>query len=199
MKNKEMYLLIGVALVVGLLVGILVSKGGKRSTPETQIASPQAPAVNYQQQIQMLQGVVKTDPNNRNAWVELGNTYFDSNQPMQAVEAYAKALELNPNDPNTLTDQGVMFRQLGWFDKAIDNFNKAGKVEPNHLQSLYNLGIVYRYDLQDFPKAVQAWKRYLQYAPPGPAADKIRGEVEMMEKHPPLPEGGVPGMVPKRP
>lgn len=198
MKNKEMYLLVGVALIVGVLVGILVSKG-KQGTPAPQIASPQAPAVNSQQQIQMLQGLVKSEPGNRNAWVELGNNYFDANQPMQAVEAYAKALELNPNDPNVLTDQGVMFRQLGWFDKAIDNFNRAGKLDPNHLQSLYNLGIVYRYDLNDFPKAVQAWKRYLQLAPPGPAAEKLRGEVEMMEQHPPLPGGTLPGMTPKQP
>lgn len=190
MKNKEMLLLIGVALIVGLLVGILVSKGGKRTESAPQVTAPQAPAVNYQQNIQMLEGVVASDPKNRNAWVELGNNYFDSNQPMKAVEAYGKALELNPADPNVLTDQGVMFRQLGWFDKAIDNFEKAAKIDPSHLQGLYNLGIVYRYDLGNFPKAIEAWERYLQASPAGPAADKVRGEVEMMKQHPEMPAGG---------
>ncbi|NIQ93302.1 MAG: tetratricopeptide repeat protein, partial [Desulfuromonadales bacterium] len=98
------------------------------------------------------------------------HNYFDSNQYVQAVEAYDKALELDGNDPNVLTDQGVMFRKLGWYDRAVQNFRKANQLNSLHTQSLYNLGIVYRYDLNDFEKAIEAWEKFLSIAPPGPSA-----------------------------
>jgi len=189
MKNKEMVLFIGVALIVGLLVGIMVSKGKDKSAKPQMSAAQSAPQVNYQQNIQMLETVVAKDPQNRQAWVELGNNYFDSQQPMKAIEAYTKALELNPNDPNVLTDQGVMFRQLGWFDKAIASFEKANQVDPQHLQSLYNLGVVYRFDLQDFVKAKEIWKKYLELSPTGPASDRIRSDLQEMDARPVVPPG----------
>jgi len=190
LKNKETLLLIGAALIIGLLVGILLSKG-KQGSPEPQMTSGQPPAVNYQQSIKMLEGLVATDPKNRGAWVELGNNYFDSSNPMKAIEAYDKALALDGNDPNVLTDQGVMFRQVGWYDRALANFTKANQLDPRHLQSLFNLGVVYRYDLNDFPKAKVAWQKYLEISPVGPAADKIRSEVEFIDSHPNLPAEAV--------
>lgn len=190
MKNKETVLFVVVALVVGLLVGVIFSKGKEKGATQSQVSSAQsAPQVNVQQTIKMLEGVVATDPKNRNAWVELGNTYFDSQQPMKSIDAYTKALELNGNDPNVLTDRGVMYRQLGWFDKAIDDFKKANQVDPRHIQSLYNLGVVYRYDLQDFVSAREAWKRYLEISPTGPSADKIRELINEIDTQPVIPPG----------
>lgn len=177
--KKETVLLIAVTLIVGVLVGVLVSKGGKKTRPAA-TGAPSAPAVNYQQNIKMLEGIVASDPTNRNAWVELGHNYFDSDQPVKAIEAYAKALELNPSDPNVLTDQGVMFRRLGWFDRAVENFVKAHEIDSGHPQSLYNLGVVYRYDLQDFEKAREAWSKYLALNPSGPGSDQVRAELESL-------------------
>jgi cytochrome c-type biogenesis protein CcmH/NrfG len=181
--KKETLLLIVIVLIVGVLVGILVSKGGRKPA-QAPSAPPQAaaPAVNQQQTIQMLEGLVAKDPNNRNAWVELGNNYFDSDQPVKAIEAYGKALALGPDDPNVLTDQGVMFRRMGQYDRAIDNFSKAATLDPTHAQSIYNLGVVYRYDLQDFPKAKEAWSKFMALNPSGPAAEQVRAEMQMMEQ-----------------
>ena len=185
--KKETVLLIVITLIVGVLIGVLVTKGGKKTGPAP-TGAPPAPAVNYQQNIKMLEGIVASDPANRNAWVELGHNYFDSDQPVKAVEAYNKALELDPNDPNVLTDQGVMFRRLGWFDRAVENFTRAHEVDPGHRQSLYNLGIVYRYDLQDFEKAREAWAKYLVLSPSGPGSDQVRAEMEFLETQSAMPK-----------
>lgn len=189
--KKETVLLVVIALVVGLLVGILVTKGG-RSKESARVATsgaPAAPTVNSQEQIRILQDLVAREPGNRNAWVQLGHLYFDSNQPALSVDAYDKALAIDANDPDVLTDQGVMFRQLGWFDKAIDNFERASRIRPNHPQSLFNLGVVYRYDLNDFPRAIEAWSRFLDINPTGPGAEQIRTELEFMRSHPTPPSG----------
>lgn len=177
--KKETLFFIAVALIVGVLVGVLVSKGGRGSAP-VQGAAPAAPAANMQQNIQLMEKMVAAEPGNRGAWVQLGNAYFDSRQPVQAIEAYNRALELDPNDPDVLTDQGVMFREMKWYDRAIENFNKANELNPAHPQSLYNLGVVYRYDLNDLNRAREVWTRYLEINPSGPGADQIRREMEAL-------------------
>ena len=177
--KKETILLIVICSVVGMLVGLIVSNSKDNSASATQVANP-APAINYQQKIRALEEILAKEPENRKVWVELGHTYFDSDKPMKAIEAYDKALEMDGDDPDVLTDQGIMYRRFGWFDKAIDNFNKANALNPDHPQSLYNLGIVYRDGLQDTDKAKEAWTRYLQVVPSGPGADKVRTMLDHM-------------------
>lgn len=188
--KKETILLVVISLIVGGLIAVIITNMQNRSQQSAVTASAPAaaPAVNHQQQITMLEGIVAKEPANRNAWVQLGHSYFDSDQPMKAIEAYAKALELGGGDANLLTDQGVMYRRLGWFDKAIKNFEEANKLNPNHQQSLYNLGIVYRYDLQDFPKAIEVWEKFVAINPDGPGSAQVRAELEFLKNHPATPQ-----------
>lgn len=190
-KGNESPLLLVMAFIIGVLVGVLGSMffGGSSTAPVATSPPPVAPpaaAVNWNQKIDTLLQVTAADPGNRNAWVQLGHAYFDTDQPMKAVDAYDKALALDGNDPNVLTDQGVMFRKLGWFDRAIENFEKSNQIDPRHTQSLFNMGIVYRYDLNKFDEAIQAWKKLLALNPPEPMASQVRSEVEFLETHPPV-------------
>jgi len=195
--KKDTLLIAVVALIVGFLLGLLAGQKSGSPVPATAVNRPAPvggpmPTVNLQQKINELKNIVAAAPDNRQAWVALGNEYFDSNQFMESIDAYDKALEIEPNDPNVLTDQGVMFRRLGWFDRAIGNFSRAAEVDPNHAIGLYNLGVVYRYDLQDFPKAIEAWERYMATNPTGPGADQVRQELEFLKSHPPIPASNMP-------
>ncbi len=186
--KKETILFVVLALAAGILIGVIVSNSKRDSSSSVPAAIPApAPVVN-QQQTTILEGIVAKEPDNRNAWIRLGHNFFDSDQPMKAIEAYARALELNANDPNILTDQGVMYRRVGWFDKAINNFEKASSIDKNHQQSLYNLGIVYRYDLQDFEKAIMVWEKFVAIDPGSPGANQVRSELELLKKHPEIPK-----------
>ncbi len=189
--KKETIVFALVALIIGVLTGVIYSNWKRDTAPQAGSggAPPSTtgvPLVNYQQQIATLEGIVAREPDNRNAWVQLGNNFFGSDQPIKAIEAYEKALELGPDDPDVITDQGTMFRSVGWYDRAISNFQRAAELDPNHLQSRYNMGVVYRYDLQDFPRAIEAWENFLALSPGG-NVDQIRAEVEFMKNHPPMP------------
>lgn len=178
--KKETILLIVITMTVGALAGVIFTNAKKNTgTGNQSIAS--APAIDYQQKINSLEAILAKDPDNRNAWVQLGHSYFDANQPMKAIDIYDKALEMNDNDPDVLTDQGIMYRRVGWFDKAIGNFEKANRLNPRHVQSLFNLGIVYRDDIGDQEKAKAAWSRYLEIAPAGKGADRVRIMIDHME------------------
>jgi cytochrome c-type biogenesis protein CcmH/NrfG len=180
--KKETLLIAIVALIAGGIIGFIA--GQKASGPSAPVTSGApvgaAPTVNLQQKLTELKNIVASDPANFQAWVALGNEYFDSNQFMDSIEAYDKALEIQPNSPDVLTDQGVMFKRLGWFDRAIQSFNKASEVDPTHATS----GIVYRYDLQDFAKAETAWTHFLEISPTGPGSDRVRQDLEFLRSHP---------------
>lgn len=186
--KRETLLIAVVTLVAGCIIGFIA--GQKSSAPTAPVTSGSTggpvPTVNLQQKISELKNIVAADPANFQAWVALGNEYFDSNKFMDAIEAYDKALAIQPNSPDVLTDQGVMFKRLGWFDRAIGNFKKANEIDPTHATSVYNLGVIYRYDLQDFPKAQEAWTRFLEISPTGPGSDRVRQDLEFLRTHPPV-------------
>lgn len=176
--KKETVLYIVVALVIGLLGGYLVfslsTANRQAELPASGIPMGGGSPADTQTRIAEAEKIVARDPQNVQAWISLGNDYFDTAQPQKAINAYGKALELNPNNPNVLTDQGVMFRQVGWYDKALANFEKAQKVDPKHLQSLYNIGVVYREDMKQPDKAFQIWARYLEMDSTSPTAQQIK-------------------------
>ncbi|QWV95219.1 tetratricopeptide repeat protein [Geomonas oryzisoli] len=185
--NKENVLTIVVALIVGLLGGYLIFNiAGQNKVPEVAMSVPQGAGspTDYQRRIVEAEKIVAADPKNLQAWIQLGNDYFDTDQAQKAVNAYGKALELDPNNLNVMTDQGIMYRKIGWYDKAIANFEKAQSIDPKHLQSLYNLGVVYLQDLKQPDKAKEIWTKYLQFDSTSPTAQQIKNDMAGLNQMP---------------
>jgi cytochrome c-type biogenesis protein CcmH/NrfG len=186
--NKESTLIAAVALIVGLLGGYLIfsiSNTGKVQQQNATIPVGTGSPTDYTQRIAQAEKVVANDPKNLNAWISLGNDYFDTEQTQKSINAYGKALEIEPNNPNILTDQGVMFRKVGWYDKALANFEKATKIDPNHLQSIFNTGVLYAVDLKDHVKARPYWKRVLELDPNGPTGMQVKNMMQGGGEAPP--------------
>ncbi|HET8732377.1 MAG TPA: tetratricopeptide repeat protein [Anaeromyxobacteraceae bacterium] len=153
-------------------------------------ASNNAGAASFDQQIALTRQMVEKDPKNVQAWVTLGNLYFDSfkaggdRQRAQAsVDAYGKALELAPNNPDVLTDQGVMYRDLGQNDKALANFLKANQIAPGHMQSLMNAGVVYSETGQP-KKAEEAWMKVIATDKTGQFASQAGNAIAQLRQQP---------------
>ena len=157
-----------------------------------QMAPPGAPApapkgpdpLESASKIKTLKEIVKKDPKNLPAWVELGNLYFDTDQPKEAIEAYSQYLAIKPDNPDVRTDMGIMYRSLGQFDKAIEEFRKAAQSDSKHVNSRYNIGLVLLHDKQDIKGAVKAWEDYLKVDPNSERAQRIRAQIEKMKAMP---------------
>jgi tetratricopeptide (TPR) repeat protein len=198
MKKETAILYIVIAFLVGFVLGAIVGilwKGKKdiRQTampPQPQMVLPQAsapapeepPPAEVAAKIQTLKDIVKNDPKNLAAWVELGNLYFDSKQPKEAIEAYSKYLAAKPDNADVRTDLGIMYRSIGEFDRAIEEFRKAAQSDPKHANSRYNIGIVLLHDKQDIKGAVNAWEDYLKVDPKSERAQRISAQIEKMKK-----------------
>lgn len=181
---------VGVGLAVGLLLGYFIGRGHGSDAPSSPMPAasqaPVSPELALQRRIFDALQATQREPGNIQAWISLGNDYYDSHQAQNAVNAYDKALALDPRNPNVLTDQGIMYKELKAFDKAIANFQKANAINPNHPQSLFNLGIVYAQDLNDKAKAIKAWKRVIEVAPTSPQAENSRKAIEEINATPAL-------------
>jgi cytochrome c-type biogenesis protein CcmH/NrfG len=199
MKKETVILAIVVAFLVGFISGATVAilKGTKGAEKPAVVQKPQmAPAgvpapgppardsIEVASQIKTLREIVKKDPKNLPAWVELGNLYFDTDQPKEAIEAYSQYLAVKPDNPDVRTDMGIMYRKLGQFDKAIEEFRKAAQSDPKHVNSRYNIGLVLLHDKQDIKSAIKAWEDYLKVDPNSERAQRIRAQIEKMKSMP---------------
>ena len=159
--------------------------------PGGMVGAPNVPGggAGVEQRIAIAKQLVAQNPKDVQAWISMGNDYFDSRQFQLSVDAYAKALELDPKNPDVLTDQGVMYRDLGQYDKALANFLKANQIAPTHMQSLMNAGVVYAYDLKDPKRAEEAWLKVIANDKSGRFAGQAGAAIAEMRQR-----GAPPGM-----
>jgi len=193
MKKETVILAVVIAFLVGFITGATVAilKGKKGVEGPAMVQKPQTapmPAppgpspLEVASKIETLKEIVKKDPKNLPAWVELGNLYFDSDQPKEAIEAYGKYLVMKPDNADVRTDMAIMYKNLGDFNRALDEFRKAAQSDPKHVNSRYNIGIVLLHDKQDIKGAIKAWEEYLKVDPKSERAERVRAQMANLKK-----------------
>jgi cytochrome c-type biogenesis protein CcmH/NrfG len=174
--RKETFLIVTLlAVAVGFFGGVMftVFKSDSKVAVQTAPAQMGTPAPAGVDRTAALERETQANPDNVNAWTELGNAYFDSNQFEKAIQAYQKSLELNPNNANVWTDLGVMYRRSSKPEEAIKAFDRAIAADPKHEVSRMNKGIVLLHDLNDIKGAIQAWEGLLEVNPIATAPNGI--------------------------
>jgi tetratricopeptide (TPR) repeat protein len=186
MKKGLAFLFMGIAFIVGIVLGVVLTvlyeeRGGSPMLPPA--AGPSSTAISKEigEQVRSLQAILKNDPQNRKALIDLGNVYFDAEQFEPAIEMYSRALEIEPKDADVRTDRGIMYRRKGEIERAIADFRKAAGDNPQHVNSRYNLGVVLLHDKGDMKGAILAWEDYLKVDPGSPRAENIRIQISKMK------------------
>jgi cytochrome c-type biogenesis protein CcmH/NrfG len=180
-------LALAVGFFGGVMFAVLKSDTGAvpaAGRPQAQAPASPAAAPARSNMIASLEDETAKNPQNTQAWIQLGNEYFDSSQHEKSIWAYGKALELDPNNANVWTDMGIMHRRSGKPQEAIQAFDKAIAVDPKHEPSRLNKGIVLLHDLQDLDGAIASWEALLEInpiamAPTGRSVDEM---VQSMKK-----------------
>lgn len=130
-----------------------------------------------QHDIEVHQAVLKKDPNNLQALVQLGNIYYDAQKYGEAIQYYTRALELNAKDVNVRTDLGTAYWYSNRPKEAVENFQLALQLQPNYPQTLFNLGVVRLHGLNDPEGAIAVWEKLLS-STPSYEPDRVRGQIE---------------------
>jgi len=207
--SVQAYTLAVITLAIGIAVGYFARGSAPASAPNGTAQAASAPAgmggspmggaqlpgigIMQQQQpaspemlakaAEPLLAQLKTNPNDFDTIVKLGNVYYDSQAYPQAIEYYQKALSIQPNNPDVRTDLGTAYWYTGNADQAIANFEKSLAIRPNHPGTLFNLGIVKWQGKKDPKGAIVVWEKLLQTNPDYPQKDQVQTLIERAKMH----------------
>jgi cytochrome c-type biogenesis protein CcmH/NrfG len=148
-------------------------------TPQQQATSPEVLA----KAAEPLLAQLKTNPQNADVLIQLGNLYYDGQSFQQAIDYYQKVLQIQPNNVDVRTDMGTSYWYLGDPDKALTIFQKSLAIQPNHPGTLFNMGIVEWQGKKDPKAAVVAWEKLLQTNPGYPQKDQVQMLIERAKMH----------------
>jgi cytochrome c-type biogenesis protein CcmH/NrfG len=208
--NVQAYTLAVITLAIGIAVGYFARGSAPTTAPAETAQAASAPAgmggapmgagqlpgigaMQQQQQAaspemiakaaEPLLTQLKSNPNDFDTLVKLGNLYFDAQTYPEAIGYYEKAVAIQPKNPDVLTDLGTAYWYTGNADKAISDFNQALAVRPNHPGTLFNLGIVKWQGKKDPKGAIVAWEKLLQTNPEYPQKDQVQMLIERAKMH----------------
>ncbi len=169
-------------LSIALAASLLPAGGcGKKEAPPSGAGGGEMVRLNDVSEIENYKEILRKDPNNLQALVNLGNLYFDNHQDRLAIESYQKALAIDPRNNNVRTDMAVCYRRIGNPDRALEELGKAISLDPRHAQARYNVGIILLHDKNDAAGAIKAWEALLQNVPDYPYRDSLKAEIDRMK------------------
>jgi tetratricopeptide (TPR) repeat protein len=169
-------------VILGWVIG--AQQAANRSAPavaavpaEGQGAARQAPPLD-EARVQSLMTIIKSDPKNAGAVVQLANTYFDAEQYPEAIKWYEEGLGLDPKNPDASTDLGISYYYTGQTDRALKQFEHSLTIDARHTKTMLNQGIVLAFGKRDLAGAEAAWKQVIALAPDSPEAQAARRGLE---------------------
>lgn len=168
-KKETIFIAIAISLVVGFLSGTIFTtyklSSSNSSAGQYTSASDNSGNAEQLKEITALELEVQKNPNNGEAWTQLGNLYYDTSQVKKAITAYSRALAILPANADILTDLAVMYRLDKQPNMALESLDKAIETNALHEFARLNKGIILLYDLNRAPEALQVWQELLAINP----------------------------------
>jgi len=143
----------------------------------TQSGARQAPPLD-EARVQSLMTILKSDPKNAGATIQLANTYFDAERYEDAIKWYEQSVALDPKNPDASTDLGISYYYTGQVERALKQFEHSLSLDSRHTKTMLNQGIVLAFGKQDLAGAEAAWKQVIAIAPDSPEAQAARKGLE---------------------
>lgn len=176
MKTSMVWKVTAVGVV--LLLHLAVVGCRKNEPPRSQ--EGEAITLSALHEVENYQEILRKDPNNLQALINIGNLYFDTRQDQLAIDHYQRALSIDPRNVNVRTDMAVCYRRRGNPDKAVEELKKVISIDPRHPQSRYNLGVILIHDKNDIEGGIKAWEGLLENVPDYPYRDSLKAEITKM-------------------
>ncbi|MDA2926254.1 tetratricopeptide repeat protein [Acidobacteria bacterium AH-259-G07] len=105
---------------------------------------------------------LKLDSDFVDAYVNIGNIYYDQNKFADARRSYRLAIARDPYHAKAYFNLGNVVDELNCSEEAIQYYQKSLEVDPSFADVHYNLAAAYE-KLRLWDKAVKHWKGYLNF------------------------------------
>ncbi|MFQ5963146.1 MAG: tetratricopeptide repeat protein [Candidatus Scalinduaceae bacterium] len=141
--------------------------------PDTSMADSLAEGILYYNKgmldkaIEEFKEVIEIDPEDVNAYYNLGNAYVDKGMFNEAISAYKRAIEINPEFIDAYLNLGMIYLNKDLTDEVISLYKQALKHSPNDTFLYYHLGEAYAYK-ERYQKAITEFKKAISINPMDP-------------------------------
>jgi len=127
-------------------------------------------AGNFEEAVKQFTVVTVADPKQDVAFANLGNSYHAMKKEEEAAAAYQKAILLKPTEAAYFNNLGLSLGAAKKLDEAKAAFETAATLDPTKAGDyLFNQGAMYNNN-NDYPKAIEAFKKTLEKDPNNKAA-----------------------------
>ena len=115
--------------------------------------------------IKEFEKILLIDPNNVDAFNNLGVAYFRLNDLEKSLYYHTKAVEAESNNPRIYFNRGLLLGKYMFRDKeAIADYTKAINLEPNFPRAYLNRGLAY-YFAKEYAKAISDFNKLVELRP----------------------------------
>ena len=105
----------------------------------------------------------------------------DRGKTSEALDAYARVLELEPVNADALAGRGLCYLELSRYAPAKASFEEALRGDANHPDALMGLAETYRYEGRR-ADAVTYYRKYLAAHPQGRDAAAAQSAIEALQE-----------------
>ncbi len=181
LSNRQLGFIIGIVLFLSLIVLIGSGVFDKKPTVSFVPVESGSGQINLQnlEKINQLEEIIKANPENHSAMLELANLQFDSGLFERAIIYYRQYLEVHPDNADARIDFGVCYYELREYDKAIKEMETALQYKADHQIGHFNLGIV-NLAAGNSEKAKEWWQKTINIDPLSSFGTRAK---ELIESH----------------
>jgi Flp pilus assembly protein TadD len=114
--------------------------------------------------IETLKQAIKMNPDDGDAYYNLGAAYGKLNMHEEEIEAYKQATRINPNGVEAHNNLGLAYSSLGMYKEAIKPFKETISIRPDHDEAHFQLGLAYN-SLGMYQEAVKSFEQSIRINP----------------------------------
>lgn len=109
--------------------------------------------------LELLKQALIFDSRNDDAFLDIGNIYFETEDTDSAVKAYCEAIKLNPQSYKAYDKCAMALWRKNYIEEAIIAYNKALAINPECASSYNNLGVIYLDGVRNLKEAKKLFER----------------------------------------
>ena len=121
----------------------------------------------YSAALSAFQRAIDLDPQNVDAYLGLGNTYDNLNEPAEAEQSFRRAIAVRSGCWNCYNQLGVFFNKRARYAEAVEAWRKVTELTPDNVWGYMNIGVAC-FNMGQFDRAADYFQRALQLAPDNP-------------------------------
>ena len=120
---------------------------------------------NYEAALELFRMATVLDPESSNAYINMGDVYFDKGELDNAIKNYLEAIKLNDQDARAFGKCAIALWENDYVEEAIVAYSKAIALDDEYELAYNNLGVAYLDGIGNAKEAARNFARAVEINP----------------------------------